>query len=222
MKFQEARGEDRKSTSSSYEGLSSCHHQGTSAWTASMAPTALTEGDCLHCEAGPSRLVAITAAPLQINHACFVEQPDGASWFGSHDSTEPKGQSSRHSNAAHDSLAELYAETLWLGEHHTGLAHFLKCIDRLRSSHDSEDVLLGLCQLIRSNNGISRRHQALVAKLLPATGTFASECTKGLHDASEYEVLLAQRAMVAAGSDTKSTDADSLRERWVSSMQSRE
>ncbi|EST09366.1 DNA replication regulator Sld3 [Kalmanozyma brasiliensis GHG001] len=187
-----------------------------------MAPTAVAEPSNLYCEAGPSRLATVTSRPLRIQHACHLEQPDAASWFGSQDSIQPSGQSDQHSIPVDESLADRYVETLWLGEHHSGLAHFLNCIDRLRSSHDVEDVLLGLCHLIRSNSAISRRHQVMATKLLPAANPGAQCSSEDTLDASEYEMLLAQRAVEAAGSNITSTEADSMHKRWISSMESRE
>ncbi|CDW97556.1 hypothetical protein [Sporisorium scitamineum] len=189
-----------------------------------MALPASSEEDGLKLEAGPSRLVSAPSKPLCVRYACHLEQPEGASWFGSNGklASTPTYQAVRSGPDAHQSLVDRYAETLWLGEHHTGLAHFLNCIDRLKSSHDLDDILLGLCQLIKSNSAITQRHRALAQKLLPDTNSFDDLPATAIRELSDYEVMLAQRVVGTATLGLRTTGLDSLRERWISSMESRE
>lgn len=178
-------------------------------------------------EAGPSRLVPEASRPLPIKYACCLEQPDGASWFGHYDKSSSPSTTDSDSLEANSSLADRYAESLWLGEFHTGLSHFLKCIDRLRQSHELEDILLGLCHLVKSNNAISRRHKAAATALNPGHISL-NDASKLREDGlPEYEVTLVQRAAETAGSSSKSSqltsiETDLLRKRWNSSMESRE
>ncbi|SPO30878.1 uncharacterized protein UTRI_05503_B [Ustilago trichophora] len=192
-----------------------------------MVLMASPDGTSVQCEAGPSRLVQDAPKPLAIRYACHLEQLEGESWFGINDKPPPIAQHRQLDTTAHDSLADRYTETLWLGEFHTGLSHFLNCIDRLRSSHELEEILLGLCQLIRSNSSISRRHQAASRALLPHCGLTTEQLAKEMQDLTEYEKILVQQAVDKAGSGQISSqvangNADTLRERWVSSMESRE
>lgn len=190
-----------------------------------MALLASPDRGSHRCEAGPSRLVP--DAPLTIKLACRLQQPDGASWFGTNDKAPLPDPCLPVEAAIEGSLADRYAETLWLGELHTGLSHFLNCIDRLRLTHELEEILLGLCQLIRSNSAISRRHQAAARGLLRQSASDWDDLFMGMQDVSEYERGLVQRAIDTAESGLKSSqfagnDADPLRERWTSSMESRE
>ncbi|GAC98012.1 hypothetical protein PHSY_005600 [Pseudozyma hubeiensis SY62] len=185
-----------------------------------MALLVETHGHSLDCQAGPSRPATTATSTLYIDHACYLEQPEATSWFSNHDKTIPDDQSHQHESNSQQTLESCYVETLWLGEHHTGLAHFLNCIDRLRSSHDLEDVLLGLCQLTRSNSAISRRHKVIASKLFP--GLNQSSATFGEHTPTEYELMLAQRTTKAVASAATSGETDLLRDRLVSSMESRE
>ncbi|SJX64863.1 uncharacterized protein SRS1_15292 [Sporisorium reilianum f. sp. reilianum] len=191
-----------------------------------MALTVSSDGSGLDLKAGPSRLVALPSAPLTIRYACHLEQPEGDSWFVNPDKTASASASScqaeGYGTGPHQSLADRYAETLWLGEHHTGLAHFLNCIDRLKLSHDLDDMLLGLCQLIKSNGAISRRHRALTQKVLPDPDNRDDLTATAMHELSEYEITLAQRVVGTAASGLRSTGLESLRERWIASMESRE
>lgn len=184
-----------------------------------MALTAQPGGVALHCDPGPSRLVHDASTTLYIKYACHLDQSDGASWFG----IPALPPSPYHDKLApNSSLADSYAESLWLGEFHTGLSQFLHGIDRLRSSYELEDVLLGLCQLVKSNSAISRRHQAAGHKLQSTTRSKINVSETTL-DMSEYESTLVQRAIdKATSSQMTGTDADALRERWTSSMESRE
>lgn len=204
---------------------SSCNPYG--GCNTSMELMASPDGASIQCEADPSRLVQDAPKSLTIKYACHLEQLEGESWFSTHDKTPPIAQPHRHDTTAHDSLADRYTEALWLGEFHTGLSHFLNCIDRLRSSHELEEILLGLCQLIRSNSSISRRHQAAARALLPHPGPTTEHLAKKMQDLIEYEKILVQQAIDKAGSGQISgqvivSNVDSLRERWVSSMESRE
>lgn len=191
-----------------------------------MALMATLDGGSLQCDPGPSRLVDDGSRSLPIRHACHLEQPDGASWFGSDDKTSTP-QSHQHALRAHGSLTARYAEALWLGEFHTGLNHFLNCIDRLTLSHSLEDVLLILCQLIKPNSAISRRHQA-AARSLNLVHTGAHDTTDAdLQILTQYELMLVQRALqnTSSGhrlSQAAGSEAESLRERWSSSTESRE
>lgn len=185
-----------------------------------MALLVGSHGHSLDCQAGSSRPATTASMTLYIDHACYLDQPEATSWFSNHDKTTPDAQSHQHESTAQQTLESCYVETLWLGEHHTGLAHFLNCIDRLRSSHNLEDVLLGLCQLIRSNSTISQRHQAIASKLFP--GPNESSATPAMHTPAEYELKLAERTTKVVASAATSGETDMLRDRLVSSMESRE
>ena len=174
------------------------------------------------CEAGPPRLVMTPSRPLSIRHACHLDQTEAALWFSGVDNTALGSQTHQCDTDAQQSLETSYAEALWLGEHHTGLAHFLNCIDRLKVSHDLDDILLGLCQLIKSNSTIARRHRILARKLTSDSDNFDDLQEAELRNVSEYEVILAQRVVEVAAAGTRPTDMEALRERWISSMESRE
>ncbi|KAI3488854.1 hypothetical protein L1887_47053 [Cichorium endivia] len=157
-----------------------------------------------------------TSTLLGVTYACHLDQPDSDLWFSSsHASTSQTDTSACSGN----SLSERYAECLWLGEHHTGLGHFLDCIDRLHLSHELDDIVLGLCQLIKSRSAIALRHRAVADTLLKA-----SESTDGaleLEGLSKYEVDLGRRAVervVPRSKPREAADAElgSLRERWTS------
>lgn len=187
-----------------------------------VALVSASDANALRCEADPSRPMTTASEPLVVQHECFLDQPEGASWFSSQDKTAPMARSSQSGTAAQHMLVDRYAETLWLGEHHTGLAHFLNCIDRLKSSLEPEHVLLGLCQLVKSNSAISRRHQELARKLLPLPDETVVKQTSLASIVSDYEIILAQRALDVSASGLRPTDASSFRDRWISSMESRE
>lgn len=163
-----------------------------------------------------------TSTLLGVTYACHLDQPDSDLWFSSsHASTSQTDTSACSGN----SLSDRYAECLWLGEHHTGLGHFLDCIDRLHLSHELDDIVLGLCQLIKSRSAIALRHRAVADTLLKASES--TDDALELEGLSKYEVDLGRRAVERAVPRSKPREAadaelGSLRERWTSSMESRE
>nr|CDI55272.1 hypothetical protein BN887_04959 [Melanopsichium pennsylvanicum 4] len=164
---------------------------------------------------------------LHITHACRIEQQEGAFWFNTPDTTTPSDQLSHDDAEESGLLSACYAECLWLGEFHTGLSHFLDCIDRLKLSYKPEDILTGLCLLVKSNSAISRRHRATACELPHVDRRDTDTHDMGVPYASEYEKKLIQFAIQKidtgnASSQLASGEANSLRDRWISSMESRE
>ncbi len=181
----------------------------------------------LQSEAGPSRLAYNASTSLHTTYACHLDQLDGAPWFNSHDKTSTTSCTNGNDDGTCSSIADQYAEALWLGEFHTSLSHFLECVDRLKSSHDFEAILLGLCHLIKSISAISKRHQAAASKIQLSPEDQTEVRKLDTEELSQYESLLVRRAVEKAGSTSESAqaasmDLDSLRERWASSMESRE
>lgn len=192
-----------------------------------MASTVSLSGTALHYQAGPSRLTHNASTILLVEHACRFEQPYGNTWFGNSTNASTHSHSLAPQTDVQGSLADRYAETLWIGELHTGLSHFLHCVDRLRQSHELEDILLGLCQLIRSNSAVARRHKTVGRKLASAAEESKGILATDWQDLSEYEKMLARRTVDKDSpknhtNQTSDSDASAVQERWTSAMESRE
>ncbi|SYW80793.1 uncharacterized protein UBRO2_04007 [Ustilago bromivora] len=192
-----------------------------------MASTATPGGCAPRCEAGPSRLGHTASRSLFVKRACHLEQPDGNSWFGTHINPSIDSRDQGKRMHAQGTLADRYAEALWLGELHTGLGYLLDCIERLTQSQELQDVLLGLCHLIRSNSAISRRHRAVGKKLALTSEELKDTAASEWQDLTEYERILAQRTIGKDSPNKHTTQASSIepsavRERWTSAMESRE
>ncbi|CCF50972.1 hypothetical protein NDA14_002765 [Ustilago hordei] len=192
-----------------------------------MASTARSAGGAPRCEAGASRLGHTGSKTLLVKRACHLEQPDGNSWFGTHINPSIDSRDEGKRIHAQGTLADRYAEALWLGELHTGLGYLLDCIQRLTQSQELQDVLLGLCHLIRSNSAIARRHRAVGKKLALTSEELKDTAASEWQDLTEYERILAQRTISKDSSNKDMTRASSIepstvRERWISAMESRE
>ena len=193
----------------------------------SMASTATPGGCAPRCETGPSRLGHTASRSLFVKRACHLEQPDGNSWFGTHINPSIDSRDQGKRIYAQGTLADRYAEALWLGELHTGLGYLLDCIERLTQSQELQDVLLGLCHLIRSNSAIARRHRAVGKKLALTSEELKDTAASEWQDLTEYERILAQRTIGKDSPNKHTTQASSIessavRERWTSAMESRE